>query len=70
MKRNKTTILSYGGKFMKFNVTFCRNNNDAITIDVEADSFDKARKIARKKVNEMGYVGKNGWKWKSTRRIV
>ena len=62
---------------MKFNVTFCRNNyvntlnpNDAVIVAVEADSFDKARKIARKKANEMGYVGKNGWKWESTRRIA
>lgn len=61
---------------MKFSVRFCRNNwqntinpDDAVTVTVEANSFDNARKIARKMINEMGYVGKNGWKWESTRRM-
>lgn len=61
---------------MKFNVRFCRNKwqntlnlDDVVTITIEADSFDNAKKIARKKVNEMGYVGKNGWKWVNTTRI-
>lgn len=61
---------------MKFNVRFCRNNwqntlnpNDVVTITIEANSFDNAKKMARKKVNEMGYIGKNGWKWANTARI-
>lgn len=58
-----------------FNVTFCRNNwkntlnpNDVIVITVEANSFDKARKIARQKATHNGYTGKEGWRWDGTAR--
>ena len=61
---------------MKFNVRFCRNNwvntlnpDDVTVVTVEANSFDEARKKARKKVNEVGYTYKNGWKWNNTRAI-
>lgn len=62
---------------MTFDVRFCRNNwentlnpNDVVTVFVEANSFDNARKIARKKVNEMGFIWKNGWRWQNTKRIM
>lgn len=62
---------------MKFNVSFCRNHweytinsDDVITVTVESNSFDNARKIAWKKVNEMGYTRKNGWKWHNTAIII
>ena len=59
-----------------FDVTFCTNGwehtlnpDDPVTVTVEIigkPDFDKARKIARKKVTEMGYSGRHGWKWNST----
>lgn len=62
---------------MKFNVRFCRNNwnntlnpNDVINVTVDANSFNNARNIARKKANEMGYTYKDGWKWGNTARVL
>ena len=60
-----------------FNVKFCRNNwkntlnpDDVVTVEVDTNSFDTARKKARKKANEIGYLGKDGWKWYSTTRVL
>ncbi len=56
-----------------FIVKFCKgsyrqtcNANDIVSVEVNSSSFDMARRKARKKATEMGYSGKDGWKWYST----